>query len=50
MFAFFENSVGVANVTAFRDRLAAEPSYVAEGRGGEGFAEVADAILAARRR
>jgi HAD superfamily hydrolase (TIGR01484 family) len=50
MFAFFENSVGVANVAAFRDRLAAEPSYVAEGHGGDGFAEVADALLAARRR
>jgi HAD superfamily hydrolase (TIGR01484 family) len=50
MFAFFENSIGVANVTAFRDRLAAEPSYVADGKGGDGFAQVADALLAARRR
>lgn len=48
MFAFFENSVGVANVADFRDRLAAEPGYVAAARGGDGFAEVADALLAAR--
>ena len=50
MFAFFENSIGVANVAEFRDRLAAEPSYLTAGAGGDGFAEVADALLAARRR
>ena len=48
MFAFFENSIGVANVADFRDRLAAEPTYVTRARGGAGFAEVADALLAVR--
>ena len=49
MFGFFANSIGVANVADFRDRLAAEPSYVATARGGAGFAEAAAAILEARR-
>jgi HAD superfamily hydrolase (TIGR01484 family) len=48
MFDFFENSIGVANVADFRDRLAAEPRYVTQARGGAGFAEAADALLAAR--
>jgi hypothetical protein len=48
MFAFFENSIGVANVADFRDRLAASPRYVTQARGGAGFAEAADALLAAR--
>ena len=49
MFAFFKNSIGVANVADFRDRLAAEPCYVAQARGGAGFAEVAFVLLAARK-
>ena len=48
MFAFFENSIGVANVADFRDRLAASPRYVTQARGGAGFAEAADSLLAAR--
>jgi HAD superfamily hydrolase (TIGR01484 family) len=48
MFGFFRNSVGVANVVDFRDHLAAEPTYVADGKGGAGFAEVAEALLAVR--
>jgi len=48
MFSYFPNSVGVANVIAFAGRMAAEPSYVASGAGALGFAEVADAVLAAR--
>ncbi len=48
MFAHFPNAVGVANVLAFRDALAAKPTYVTRGRAGEGFAELAAAILAAR--
>jgi hypothetical protein len=50
MFGFFRNSVGVANVADFRDHLAAEPTYVANGKGGIGFAEVADALLEVRAR
>ncbi|MGE0716027.1 MAG: HAD family hydrolase [Alphaproteobacteria bacterium] len=49
MFDFFPNSVGVANVLDFVGRIEAEPTYVAPSRGGDGFAEVADALLSARR-
>ena len=48
MFAHFEHSVGVANVARFWALLSHRPRYVTEGERGEGFAEVARAILAAR--
>jgi HAD superfamily hydrolase (TIGR01484 family) len=48
MFAHFPNSVGVANVRAFTGQLAAEPAWVTEAEAGAGFAELADALLAAR--
>jgi hypothetical protein len=48
MFGFFPHAVGVANVVAFKDRIAALPAYVTPGGGGAGFAELADALLAAR--
>ena len=48
MFGAFPLSVGVANVRAFAHRLSAKPRYVTRGRSGEGFAELADRILAAR--
>jgi HAD superfamily hydrolase (TIGR01484 family) len=48
MFGFFPNSVGVANVLDFRDDLPAPPAYVAKGRGADGFAELADLLIAAR--
>jgi len=48
MFGFFPHSVGVANVTDFLGRLEAEPTWLAENRGGRGFAELAAALLAAR--
>ncbi len=47
MFEYFSNSVGVANVREFGDELN-PPKYVTESRGGEGFSEVASAILAAK--
>jgi hydroxymethylpyrimidine pyrophosphatase-like HAD family hydrolase len=47
MFAFFPNSVGVANVRPFLDRIAAPPSYVTQRDAGAGFVELADALLAA---
>jgi hypothetical protein len=49
MFAFFPHAVGVANIAAFADHLPAKPAYVTRGRAGAGFAELADALLAARR-
>ncbi len=48
MFGFFDNSVGVATVARYLDRLAAPPKWVTEGGGGAGFVEIAEALLAAR--
>lgn len=49
MFSFFPHSIGVANVRAFQGRLTAEPTYVTDGMGGAGFAEVADVLIQAGR-
>lgn len=46
MFAFFGNSVGVANVARFAGRLAAAPCYVTCGESGAGFVELIDHVLA----
>jgi HAD superfamily hydrolase (TIGR01484 family) len=48
MFAHFPHAVGVANVLRFRDQLTRPPTYVSPSEGGDGFAEVADALLTAR--
>jgi HAD superfamily hydrolase (TIGR01484 family) len=48
MFGFFPVSVGVANVRDFADRLPAPPAYVTRARAGDGFAEMAERVLAAR--
>jgi hydroxymethylpyrimidine pyrophosphatase-like HAD family hydrolase len=48
MFGFFPASVGVANVLDFADELAAAPAFVAAGRAADGFAELTDALIAAR--
>ena len=47
MFAAFPNAVGVANVRDFEGRLPAAPAFVTEARSGAGFAELAEALLAA---
>ena len=49
MFGFFPVSVGVANVRDFADRLPARPAYVTCARAGDGFAEMAERVLAGRR-
>ena len=49
MFGFFPNAVGVANVVDFTDRMPALPAFVASQRSAEGFAELADLLIAARR-
>ena len=46
MFAYFDNSVGVANVARFAGRLEAEPKYVTRGFAGAGFAELAARLVA----
>ena len=50
MFGFFPNACGVANVRDFAGRLEAEPTWVADARGGAGFVEIAERILRARGR
>jgi HAD superfamily hydrolase (TIGR01484 family) len=47
-FAYFPVAAGVANVRRYLDRLAPPPSYVADGEGGHGFAEIVDVVLAGR--
>jgi HAD superfamily hydrolase (TIGR01484 family) len=49
MFACFPLSVGVANLLRFAAQLHTWPAYLAEGERGAGFAQVAQALLAARR-
>ena len=48
MFAHFPNACGVANVRDFAGQLESEPKWVAGKRGGEGFAEIAAVLTAAR--
>ena len=46
MFAFFENSVGVANVLRFAGKLASVPRYLSRGESGAGFVELIEHLLA----
>ncbi len=48
MFAFFDHSVGVANVRRFKAPLADEPKYVTRAAAGAGFAELAERLLQGR--
>ncbi len=48
MFEHFPHSVGVANIRRFAAQLSHLPRYVTAGERGAGFAQVAQAILAAR--
>jgi HAD superfamily hydrolase (TIGR01484 family) len=49
MFSYFPHSVGVANVNDFAESLLPHrPAYVTAARSGEGFIELADALLSAR--
>jgi len=49
MFAAFPVSCGVANIVDFADSMRNLPAYVTEGRGGAGFAEAVECILALRK-
>jgi HAD superfamily hydrolase (TIGR01484 family) len=46
MFAQFPLSVGVANIASVADSLRHKPAYITQGSHGEGFVEVAQAVLA----
>ncbi len=48
MFAAFPNAVGVANLRDFEAQLPAAPAYITQAPAGAGFAELAEALLAAR--
>ena len=48
MFAYFPHAVGVANVADFGDRISSPPAYITRARGGGGFAELADLLIAAQ--
>jgi HAD superfamily hydrolase (TIGR01484 family) len=48
MFGHFPNSVGVATVRNYLDRMTTTPQWVTKGGGGAGFVEVADALLGRR--
>lgn len=50
MFAHFTHSVGVANIRRFKAALTHKPRYITQGERGAGFAEVAQALLAAHPR
>ncbi len=45
MFAFFTNSIGVANILDFEDELQHKPNWVTKRKGGYGFAEMVDILL-----
>jgi HAD superfamily hydrolase (TIGR01484 family) len=45
MFAFFRNSVGVANVRRFEGLLDQAPKYATQAAAGAGFAELAEHLL-----
>ena len=48
MFAYFKNSVGVANIARFAGRLSAQPKYVTHAQAGAGFSELAAHLLGER--
>jgi hydroxymethylpyrimidine pyrophosphatase-like HAD family hydrolase len=45
MFAFFDKSVGVANVRRFASLLGEQPKYVTRAASGAGFVELAEHLL-----
>jgi len=49
MFDRFEHSVGVANIRRFLPQLTRSPRWVTQGERGVGFAQLARALLGARR-
>ena len=45
MFEYFPNSVGVANILEFNDRLEFKPAFITEDEGGMGFAQLANMLV-----
>lgn len=48
MFAYFANSIGVANIARFSGHLAAAPKYVTPSESGAGFSELVAHLLGER--
>lgn len=49
MFRHFQRSVGVSTVVEYLSEIEQPPAWITHGPGGDGFVEVADAVLSARR-
>ncbi|CAA0100679.1 Uncharacterised protein [Starkeya nomas] len=49
MFSFFEHSFGVSTVRNYLAEIPKAPRWITRGPGRDGFVEVADAVLAAKR-
>jgi hydroxymethylpyrimidine pyrophosphatase-like HAD family hydrolase len=49
MFEFFPHAVGVANVREMAELMTRLPAWITPSPGSHGFAELADALVAARR-
>lgn len=45
MFAYFKNSIGVANIKDFLNEIQSPPKYICNKKGGEGFKELSDHLL-----
>ena len=45
MFQFFPHSVGVANISEFKGKIAHKPAWITRKEGGFGFAEMVDQLL-----
>lgn len=48
MFGYFKNSVGVANLMEFKDRLKIFPKYITKKAAGLGFSELSERIISGR--
>jgi HAD superfamily hydrolase (TIGR01484 family) len=48
MFAFFRPTVGVSSVRHYLSEIPIPPKWITRGPGGDGFVEVADAVIASR--
>ena len=49
MFEFFPYACGVTNVKQFEGKMPSYPAFVSDQKGGEGFVEIANVLLNARR-
>jgi len=49
MFGFFRHTVGVSTVTRYLADIPTPPRWITSGPGGDGFVEVADAVISSRK-